>query len=100
MLMRDSGFQPVCEIVQQRPGVETDGVDQAKQEKLVMAKVFSALEAHLMISFVERPLGSKSLPPLPPPMGSVVRAFLKICSKPKNLMMLRFTEGWNRRPPL
>jgi hypothetical protein len=28
------------------------------------------------------PLGSKSAPPLPPPMGRVVREFLKICSKP------------------
>ena len=46
------------------------------------------------------PLGSKSEPPLPPPMGRPVRLFLKICSKPRNLMTDRFTEGWNRRPPL
>ncbi len=31
--------------------------------------------------------GSKSLPPLPPPIGNVVRAFLKACSKPRNLRM-------------
>lgn len=30
------------------------------------------------------PLGSKSDPPLPPPSGRPVNAFLKICSKPKN----------------
>lgn len=39
------------------------------------------------------PLGSKSLPPLPPPIGRVVREFLNICSKPKNLMIERFTLG-------
>ncbi len=33
------------------------------------------------------PLRSKSLPPLPPPIGNVVRAFLKVCSKPRNLRM-------------
>ena len=38
--------------------------------------------------------------PLAPPMGSVVKAFLKVCSKPKNFKMLRFTEGWKRIPPL
>ena len=38
--------------------------------------------------------------PFPPPMGRVVRAFLKICSNPKNLMIERLTEGWSRRPPL
>lgn len=44
-------------------------------------------------------LGSKSQPPLPPPMGSVVREFLKICSKPRNLMTDSVTVGWKRRPP-
>ena len=39
------------------------------------------------------PLGSKSLPPLPPPMGRPVRLFFKICSSPKNLRMDRFTLG-------
>lgn len=29
-----------------------------------------------------------------------VRAFLKICSKPKNFRMDKFTVGWKRRPPL
>lgn len=29
-----------------------------------------------------------------------VRAFLKICSKPKNLRMERLTVGWNLSPPL
>ena len=33
------------------------------------------------------PLGSKSEPPFPPPIGSPVREFLKICSKPRNFMM-------------
>ncbi len=47
----------------------------------------------------EHALGSKSEPPLPPPMGSVVKEFFKICSKPKNLMMESVTVGWNRRPP-
>ena len=31
--------------------------------------------------------------PLPPPIGSVVSEFLNTCSNPKNLMMLKFTEG-------
>jgi len=46
------------------------------------------------------PFGSKSAPPLPPPMGRVVREFLKTCSKARNLRMERFTEGWKRMPPL
>ena len=46
------------------------------------------------------PLGSKSLPPLPPPMGRVVRLFLNVCSNPRNFKMLRFTLGWKRKPPL
>ena len=53
-----------------------------------------------MISRSERPLGSKSDPPLPPPIGIPVRPFLNVCSKPRNLTMPRFTEGWKRRPPL
>ena len=46
------------------------------------------------------PLGSKSQPPLPPPIGRPVSEFLKICSKPRNLRMDWLTEGWKRRPPL
>src|SRR5690606_15896564 len=45
------------------------------------------------------PLGSKSEPPLPPPMGRVVSAFLNTCSKARNLSTPRLTEGWKRRPP-
>jgi hypothetical protein len=29
-----------------------------------------------------------------------VSAFLKICSKPRNLRIDRLTVGWKRRPPL
>ena len=47
-----------------------------------------------MTSASDLPLGSKSAPPLAPPMGRPVRAFLKICSKPRNLMIDRLTEGW------
>ena len=54
----------------------------------------------LITSLSDFPFGSKSEPPFPPPMGKVVRLFLKTCSKPKNLSILRFTEGWNLRPPL
>ena len=46
-----------------------------------------------MISLSDLPFGSKSEPPLPPPIGSVVSEFLNTCSNPKNLMMLKFTEG-------
>ena len=53
-----------------------------------------------MISPGLLPLGSKSEPPLPPPIGSVVSAFLKVCSKARNLRMDWFTEGWKRSPPL
>ena len=42
----------------------------------------------------------KSEPPLPPPIGRVVRAFLNVCSKPRNFRIERFTEGWKRIPPL
>ena len=50
-----------------------------------------------MISASERPFGSKSEPPLPPPMGRPVRLFLNTCSKPRNLMTEAFTLGWKRR---
>jgi hypothetical protein len=33
-----------------------------------------------------RPFGSKSAPPFPAPIPVPVRAFLKICSKPRNLI--------------
>ena len=39
------------------------------------------------------PFGSKSEPPLPPPRGSVVNAFLKTCSKARNFSKPRLTEG-------
>lgn len=39
------------------------------------------------------PFGSKSAPPLPPPMASVVSEFLKVCSKPRNFRMPRLTLG-------
>ena len=35
-----------------------------------------------------------------PPMGKPVKLFFKICSRPKNLIIEGFTEGWKRRPPL
>ena len=37
-----------------------------------------------MISMSDFPLGSKSAPPFPPPIGNVVKLFLKVCSKAKN----------------
>ena len=40
-----------------------------------------------MTSASDLPFGLKSLPPFAPPMGKPVRLFLKICSKPRNLMM-------------
>ena len=53
-----------------------------------------------MISASLFPRGAKSDPPLPPPIGNVVKAFLKVCSNPKNFRMDRLTEGWKRMPPL
>ncbi len=53
-----------------------------------------------MTSSSERPFGSKSEPPLPPPIGMPVSAFLKTCSKPRNLTMPSVVDGWNRSPPL
>ena len=55
---------------------------------------------NLMISWSLFPFGEKSDPPFPPPIGRVVREFLKICSKPRNLKVPRVTEGWNLSPPL
>jgi len=46
-----------------------------------------------MISELDFPFGSKSDPPLAPPMGNDVRLFLNICSKPRNFRILRFTLG-------
>ena len=47
-----------------------------------------------------RPRMEKSEPPLAPPIGSVVSAFLNVCSNPRNFMMLSVTDGWKRSPPL
>ncbi len=46
-----------------------------------------------MISTSDLPLGSKSDPPFPPPIGKVVKEFLNTCSKAKNFKILKFTEG-------
>ena len=46
-----------------------------------------------MTSASDLPFGSKSEPPLPPPIGRVVREFLRICSKPRNLITPSFTLG-------
>ena len=46
------------------------------------------------------PFGSKSEPPLPPPIGKVVSAFLNVCSKARNFSTDKVTEGWKRMPPL
>ncbi len=53
-----------------------------------------------MISPSERPLGSKSDPPLPPPIGMPVSAFLNTCSKPRNLTVPSITEGWKPQSAL
>ena len=53
-----------------------------------------------MTSVSDFPFGSKSDPPFPPPIGRVVKAFLKTCSKARNFRILMFTEGWNLSPPL
>ena len=53
-----------------------------------------------MTSSSDFPLGSKSEPPLPPPIGKPVREFLKICSNAKNFKIDALTLGWNLRPPL
>src|SRR5665648_63962 len=55
---------------------------------------------NLITSASDLPLGSKSAPPLPPPSGSPVNAFLKICSNPRNLMIPGYTLGANLKPPL
>src|SRR5690606_17226338 len=44
-------------------------------------------------SALDRFLGLKSEPPLPDPIGSPVRLFLKVCSNARNFNMLRLTDG-------
>ena len=46
------------------------------------------------------PRGEKSEPPFAPPIGRVVKAFLKVCSKARNFKMESVTERWKRNPPL
>ena len=55
---------------------------------------------NLIISLSDFPLGLKSEPPLPPPIGKPVKEFLNICSNPRNFIMLKLTDGWNLSPPL
>ena len=40
-----------------------------------------------------RPLGLKSEPPLPPPIGRVVSAFFRVCSKARNFRIDWLTDG-------
>ena len=54
----------------------------------------------ISLSHLRFPFGSKSEPPLPPPIGKPVKAFLKICSNAKNFKIDKLTEGWNLNPPL
>ena len=50
-------------------------------------------------SLSDLPLGSKSEPPLAPPIGVPVKEFLKICSKPKNFKTLHLqSDGSEDRP--
>ena len=46
-----------------------------------------------MTSALLLPRGEKSEPPLAPPIGRVVREFLKVCSNAKNFNMERLTEA-------
>ena len=46
-----------------------------------------------MTSWSLLPLGLKLAPPLPPPIGRPVSAFLKVCSKARNLSTLSLTLG-------
>ena len=39
-------------------------------------------------SLSDFPFGLKSEPPFPPPIGKVVKEFLKTCSNPKNFKIL------------
>ena len=55
---------------------------------------------NFITSLSDLPLGSKSEPPLPPPIGRVVRLFVRGGAKPRNFRIERFTEGWKRMPPL
>jgi hypothetical protein len=48
--------------------------------------------AKRITSLSDLPLGSKSAPPFPPPIGNV-EAILKVCSNAKNFKILKFTEG-------
>ena len=46
------------------------------------------------------PLGSKSEPPLPPPMGRVVRRVLEDLLEGEELQDAQVHRGWKRSPPL
>ena len=53
-----------------------------------------------MTSASDLPLGLKFEPPLAPPIGRPVSAFLKVCSKPRNFSTERLVSVPKRRPPL
>jgi hypothetical protein len=72
-----------ADVTGRHVGVGADMAEQFGHESLA--------EAHHLARLL--PLGSKSEPPLPPPMGSVVSAFLKVCSKARNFRIDRFTDG-------
>ena len=44
---------------------------------------------NLITSRSDFPLGLKSAPPLPEPIGRVVKLFLKVCSNPRNFRILK-----------
>ena len=55
---------------------------------------------NLITSASDLSCGSKSLHHFPHHIGNHVKLFLKICSKPRNFKIDRFTLGWNLSPPL
>mgnify|MGYP002261145702 CR=1 FL=1 len=76
------------------PGVGREhAADLGDLAALPPRKMLRISKQNRITSLSDLPLGSKSEPPLPPPMGRVVNAFLKICSKPRNLRMPRLTLG-------
>ena len=81
-------------------GADFDPVGKSDAEIMRFCQAFMLELWRCMISASDLPTGSKSEPPFAPPIGRVVSAFLKVCSKPRNFSIEGVTARWKRRPPL
>ena len=79
---------------------KTESQEDAQPRVTVKAAVIPQTRNHGAARPARPQAQASERPAARPPMGRPVRLFLKICSKPKNLITEALTEGCRRMPPL